>query len=256
MSPNRLEKGSVGGRPRPGDAPAPGLGEAEIHIWSVPLDLPAAEVASLGELLDPEEMKRALRFRFDRHRRRFIVGRGTLRKILGAYLGEEPRDLAFAYGPKGKPSLDGRFASSGICFNLSHSSELALYGLTLGGDLGVDVEFRRPMPDAEQIAERFFSQSEKEALREIPQETKSEAFFNCWTRKEAYIKATGDGLSMPLDRFDVTLTPGEEARMLRAEGSREKAENWSMFHLEPAEGYVAAVAIPGHGWRLVQPQSE
>ncbi len=255
MSPNRPQEDPLKGGSVKRASPTPALGEAEIHLWSVPLDPSPEEVASLQELLDPDEMKRALRFRFDRHRRRFIVGRGMLRRILGSYLGHDPRDLAFAYGEKGKPSLDARFSSSGICFNLSHSSELAFYGMTRGGELGVDVELRRPMPDAEQIAERFFSASEKEALRAIPQERKSEAFFNCWTRKEAYIKATGDGLSMPLDRFDVTLTPGEEARMVSAEGSREKAASWSLFHLEPAEGYVAAVAIPGHGWRLVLPQS-
>ncbi len=160
--------------------------------------------------------------------------------------------MTFVYGPKGKPALSPEYCGAGLCFNLSHSSELALYGLTRGGDLGIDVELRRPMPDAEQIAERFFSLSERRALRAIPKEEKSNAFFNCWTRKEAYIKATGDGLSMPLNRFDVTLTPGDPPRMLSAEGSEEKAAGWTLFHLEPAAGYVGAIAIPGLGWHVVE----
>jgi len=228
------------------------LQPGEIHVWSVPLDPAPETVKSLEGLLAPDEIQRAYRFRFERHRRRFIVGRGTLRSLLGAYLQKDPASLSFTYGPKGKPALEeGQAGGTNLKFNLSHSSELGLYGLVQGEELGIDVELLRPMPDAEQIAERFFSQSERETLRTVPGEAKSNAFFHCWTRKEAYIKATGDGLSMPLDRFDVTLLPGEPARMLSAEGDTEMAARWSMVHLDPAPGYIGALAIPGKDWRVV-----
>ncbi|MCB1055772.1 MAG: 4'-phosphopantetheinyl transferase superfamily protein [Acidobacteria bacterium] len=223
----------------------------ELHVYAVSLAPPPETVAELETLLTPDEVERAYRFRFERHRRRFIVGRGVLRRLLGAYLDVPPGELRFHYGDKGKPSLDPRWDAAGLSFNLSHSQELALYGLVQGRELGIDVEQLRPMPDAEQIAERFFSRSERETLRRIPAERKADAFFNCWTRKEAYIKATGDGLSMPLDRFDVTLAPEDEARMLSAEGDPAKAASWSMYHLEPAAGYVGALAIEGGGWKLV-----
>ncbi|MEM9293799.1 MAG: 4'-phosphopantetheinyl transferase superfamily protein [Acidobacteriota bacterium] len=223
------------------------LDSGEIHIWSTELEPGDRTVAELERLLTPDEVKRAYRFRFEHHQRRFIVGRGVLRRLLAGYLNQDPRDLRFLYGEKGKPSLP---ESLGLRFNLSHSETLALYALSCDTELGVDVEQLRPMPDAEQIAERFFSVSERDTLRSIPSERKSEAFFNCWTRKEAYIKATGDGLSMPLDRFDVTLAPEDEPRMLSAEGSTEKAAHWSMRHLNPKPGYVGALAVPLRSYRL------
>lgn len=227
------------------------LGDDELHVWAVPLAPSPERVAELERLLAADELERAYRFRFERHRRRFIVGRGVLRRLLGAYLDADPAELTFRYGDKGKPSLDPRWDAGRLSFNLSHSEELGLYGLTLERELGIDVEHLRPMPDAEQIAERFFSRSERETLRRIPGERKSAAFFNCWTRKEAYIKATGDGLSMPLDRFDVTLAPEDEPRMLRAEGDPREAERWTLYHLEPAEGYVGALIVPAQDRRLV-----
>jgi 4'-phosphopantetheinyl transferase len=232
------------------ETPSHELGERVVHLWSVALDPVPEIVAELRALLSSDEIQRAERFRFDRHRRRFIVGRGALRSILGSYLGRSPAELEFEYGPKGKPSLAPSQGGDEFRFNLSHSSELGLYALARRQELGVDVEKLRPMPDAEQIAERFFSESERVALRAIPGEAKVDAFFNCWTRKEAYIKATGDGLSMPLDRFDVTLAPGEPAAMLRAEGGPDAALRWTLVHLDPAAGYVGALAIEGRDWQV------
>lgn len=225
------------------------MGE-EVHVWVVALDPPQQKVAGLEGLLSPDELERAYRFRFEKHRRRFIVGRGALRSILGAYLDAPPKDLTFRYGEKGKPALAEDW-SEDLSFNLSHSSELALYGFGQQIELGIDVERRRELPGAEDIAERFFSVPERLALREVPDASKSEAFFNCWTRKEAYIKATGDGLSMALDRFDVTLLPGEPARMLCADGDSSAAARWSMVHLEPAPGYVGALAAPVPSLRVI-----
>jgi 4'-phosphopantetheinyl transferase len=244
------------------EAAARELASREVHVWSLWLDPPPDQVAALRSLLSPDEVERADRFRFDIHRRRFIVGRGILRRMLAAYTGIDPRALRFDYGPKGKPSLVPEQGGEALEFNLSHSEEMALYGVTrdLAKDrqkgavehgLGIDVEHLRPMPDAESIAERFFSVPERDVLRAVPAERKSDAFFNCWTRKEAYIKATGDGLSMPLDRFNVTLAPGEPARMVALDGDPRQGERWSMIHLNPSPGYVGAVAIEGHDWHLV-----
>lgn len=225
----------------------------EVHLWAIRLDPPRARVAALRRLLTPDETARADRFHFERHRRRFTVGRGCLRELLGGYLGRAPDSLRFAYGEKGKPVLTGSApaASAGLDFNLSNSHELALAAVAVGTALGVDLEHLRPMPDALEIAERFFSPAERRILAAVPAARRDEAFFNCWTRKEAYLKAVGDGLTAPLDRFDVTLEPGEPARFLAIEGDPGAAKRWSLFHLWPAPAYLGALAIPARGpWRL------
>ena len=135
-------------------------------------------------------------------------------------------------------------------FNLSHSQGLALYAVTRGREIGVDLECIRPISDAEQIAERFFSAHENAVFRTIPAHEKPKAFFNCWTRKEAYLKALGDGLARPLDEFDVSLAPGEPAKLLRIEGAPQEASRWSLNRLEPGSGYVAALAVEGYGYQL------
>ncbi|MCB1037546.1 MAG: 4'-phosphopantetheinyl transferase, partial [Acidobacteria bacterium] len=154
--------------------------EGKVHVWAASLDQPEQKVARLEALLAADELERAYRFKFDRHRRRFIVGRGVLRSILGAYLGADPKVLAFRYGEKGKPALEPGWRDE-LSFNLSHSSELALYGIGRNLELGIDVERRRELEGAEDIAERFFSVPERISLRAVPPELKSDAFFNCWT---------------------------------------------------------------------------
>ena len=218
------------------------LAPGQLHLWRVPLDPPPAVVDREARLLAPDEAERAARFRFDRHRRRYIVGRAFLRRVLGAYVGREPERIEFTYGDKGKPGLAEPPAEP-LHFNLSNSSELALVGLTRVAPLGVDLERTRDLSDLEAIAERFFSKSESEVLLALPREQQGEGFFNCWTRKEAYLKAIGDGLTAPLDAFDVTLRPGEEARMTALEGSRDRARRWRLLHLDPGTGYTGAVAI-------------
>ena len=238
-------------RATPAGVPAPG----EIHVWSVRLDPPPERVEQLTRLLSADERARADRFRFDRHRRQYTVGRGALRTLLAAYLGTRPERIPFQYGPRGKPFLAAPLAAGGLQFNLSNSDELALVGFVHGVEIGVDVEFLKPMPDLMEIAERFFSVPEREVLRALPQEVRKEAFFNCWTRKEAYLKAVGEGLAAPLDSFDVTLAPGEPPRMLALEGDTARAERWTFRHFHPADEYIAALAIagppPGGGeWRV------
>lgn len=236
----------------PPRVPAPGLalGPEEVHLWSVPLDPPPEQVSRLERLLSEDEAQRAARFRFDRHRRQYAVGRGALRTLLGAYTGIPPQEVRFSYGPRGKPFLASPPDGLDLQFNLSNSHELALVGFVRGPEIGVDVEHLREMQDCEQIAERFFSESERRVLRTIPFPAKQEAFFNCWTRKEAYLKAVGEGLAAPLDSFDVTLALGEPPRMLTLKGDPERAAPWFFHHLRPAEGYLGAIAIEGGTWEV------
>lgn len=229
----------------------------EIHVWTIPLDPPAAEVEALGRLLADDERARADRFRFDRHRRRYAVGRGALRTLLGRYLGVEPRAVGFRYGPNEKPYLEAGRAAGGLEFNLSNSDELAVVAFTAGIEVGADVERLRPMPDALDVAERFFSATERRVLSAVPEGDRERTFFRCWTRKEAYLKAVGTGITVPLDRFDVTLAAEDPPRILAMEGDPEKAAAWTLAHLEPQPGYLGALAIQarprrllGYRWRL------
>ncbi|MDQ2975523.1 MAG: 4'-phosphopantetheinyl transferase superfamily protein, partial [Acidobacteriota bacterium] len=189
------------------------LGRNEVHLWQARLDDQLA--VTLKPLLSEEETARANRFHFIKDRNDFIVARGLLRKLLAAYLGVAgSADLTFSYGDKGKPFLAENQRSS-INFNLAHSHGMALYAFSHDRELGVDLEFVKDELADEEIADRFFSTTEVKALQRVPAELRRQAFFNCWTRKEAYIKARGEGLSMPLNDFDVSLAPGEPAALLR-----------------------------------------
>lgn len=228
------------------------LSSNDVHIWRAALDQPALCVEKLAQTLSEEEHTRAERFHFQRDRRRFIVGRGVLRTTLALYLGTDPSQLKFCHGPYGKPHLAAPTYGAGdaLRFNLAHSHELALYAFTRGREIGVDLEYIRRALDVGQIAARFFSSGENAVLDALPTDQKQEAFFNCWTRKEAYIKAIGDGLAQPLHQFDVSLAPGKPARLLSVKGDPEEASRWSLKALIPAPDYVAALAVEGHGWEL------
>lgn len=233
------------------------LAPGAIELWAAPLEPSPARVEQLHGLLARDERERAARFRFDRDRRRSIVSRGLLRLLLTGYTGLPNRELRFVYGPKDKPSLAGDVNAeiaarlgAPIELNVSHSHELVLIGFTLGRPLGVDVEHLREMPDGRSISEHFFSKPEREVLARVSDDQLADAFFRCWTRKEAYVKAVGDGLSIPLDCFDVTLHPDDPVRFLALNGDPELAAGWSLFHLVPAEGYLGAVALEGRGYTL------
>lgn len=154
-------------------------------------------------------------------------------------MGIAPDTVRFIYGAQGKPDVGEK---TRIRFNVSHSGELAIFAFTTDCEIGVDVEVVRPLPDLEEIATRFFSREESSELFAISPADRNLAFFLCWTRKEAFIKAIGRGLAAPLDSFAVTLRPGEAARMTRLAGDMGKATEWTMHHLEPRPGYVAALA--------------
>jgi 4'-phosphopantetheinyl transferase len=225
----------------------------EIHVWQAQLDIPPSDVSSLHETLTADERDRAGRFYFEKHRRRYIVGRGTLRTIIGRYLGVAPDKIRFAYNDKGKPSLVEPKVNGFEC-NVSHSDEVALYAFALGVSIGVDVEVIRPVNDMEAIAKRFFSTLEYEMLQRVPPENRLEAFFNCWTRKEAYVKAEGLGLFIPLDSFTVSLAPSEPARFIQLTAQSGHSGAWSLHHLRPGPGAVGAVAIPSFNRQVVHRQ--
>jgi len=226
------------------------LAEKEIHIWRADLDLPDRSIQQLNQILSTDERMRAERFHFEKDKKKFVIGVGILRAMLSPYVGVEPKELRFIHGKRGKPMLDDVFANGSIQFNMSHSEGLALYGFTRDHEIGVDIEFVRDIPEMDKIAEQFFSIKENDVFRSLPDSKKKEAFFNCWTRKEAFVKAIGDGLYQGLDKFDVALIPGEPARLLRIGGDSKIASRWLIQDLKPAPGFTAAFAAEGHHWRL------
>jgi 4'-phosphopantetheinyl transferase len=215
----------------------------ELSLWIVHLEASEQKFEQSLAWLSPEETERAERFRFDRHRRAFVLGRAALRALLGSYLDIAPDAVRFEFGPQGKPRLAG--TSSPLQFNASNSGHLAAYAFTAGCEIGVDLEQHRAMLDLENIARRFFSPEETAELLELPASEKTAAFFRCWTRKEAFIKALGGGLSIPLDSFQVTLRPDDAARMVSLGGSSQAARGWMLHDFTPAPDYAGAIAYPG-----------
>lgn len=226
--------------PRAAGAPAgPDVNATEIVVRR--LDLAPEVVCALEGCLSGVERDRGNRFVFDRDRRRFIVARAQLRQLLGARLDVHPEAVELVYGTRGKPALARRFADSGLCFNVSHSDDVAVYAFSRDREVGIDVESVRVIHDADDIAARFFSRRENEVYRALDPRDKPLGFFSCWTRKEAFIKALGDGLYYPLDRFDVSLAPGDPAKILRVERTPGEECGWCLSSFSPAPGFVAAV---------------
>lgn len=226
------------------------LAPSDVHVWQADLDAPEMVRHRLGRLLVPEEQARAARFYFERDRQRYLAGRGLLRLLLGRYLGRPPEGLELTYNRYGRPSLAGSDNLPPLHFNLSHSGPIALFAFTLDRPLGVDVERIRSDLDHEKIAERFFSLRERQVLHNLSAMDMALGFFNAWTRKEAYIKALGMGLSLPLDSFDVTLAPGRPARLLEARQQPGEADHWTLYDLAPRPGYCGALAVRDRGLTL------
>ncbi len=214
------------------------MSAGHLRVWLADLDRQDGGAADL-EVLSEDERARAARFRFDVHRRRFVACRALLRRLLAGELGTAPRDVSFQYGPFGKPALAGE---SALKFNVSHSDRYALLGFARGRDLGLDIERVRALDDMERLAETVFSAAEREELSRVPTASRSEAFFNGWTRKEAYIKARGDGLQRLAD-FDVSLGPCEPVRLRRVQGEPDEPARWSLTALTPISGFAAAVCL-------------
>jgi 4'-phosphopantetheinyl transferase len=221
-----------------GEAPCP-AGD-EVHVWEASLTRSVSELAALWELLAPDERERAQRFVFERDRNRYTAGRGLLRLLLGRCLARPAGAVRFDYGEFGKPHL----RDSPLWFNLSHSGATALVALSVRAELGVDLELEPVTFDVEPVAQRFFSPAEVAALGTVAPAQRGRAFLNAWTRKEAFIKARGDGLQLALDSFDVSLKPGSHARLKRTAWSVHEPGQWTIRDVSnPEQGYVGAVAI-------------
>jgi len=225
------------------------LSPGDLHVWRFPLDLPSSSFQSLASSLLPEEMARAGRFVFASDHDHFIAARGALRLLLGNYLRIPPAGVSLLKGPHGKPFLpppSARGADSlDLRFNLSHSHGLALCAFALGSELGVDLEKFRPDFASAEVAARFFSPAEREELLSLSPDLHTQGFFNCWTRKEAYVKARGQGLHIPLHSFDVSLSPGQPPLLRSSDSAR-----WSLLSFSPARDYSAALVAEGSAWDL------
>jgi 4'-phosphopantetheinyl transferase len=215
-----------------------------IRVWRAELDRPDRHAEALASVLSADVRDRAARFRFEIHRRRFIVGRGLLRFLLGRTLGVAPETIAFAYGALGKPWLRHP-AGTGLEFNVSHSNDLALFALSWGTTIGVDLEYQRPDWDFSGVARRYFTEQEAGQIEALPHDARRPAFFRGWTRKEAFLKARGDGLWLGLDQFEVSIDPKLPPQLLRTHWDPDEAHRWSIHDLAVDEGFAASLVVAG-----------
>ncbi len=226
------------------------LSANEVHVWRASLQQPATTIHTLEQMLAGEERARAARYLFEKDRSRFIVARGVLRILLGRYLETEPGQVQFSSHPYGKSALAFPTREPPLKFNVSHSHDFALYAFAYAREVGIDIEYMRAGIDYEQLARVCFSPFERAVLQSLPLDMKQQAFFNCWTRKEAYIKARGMGLSLALDLFDVSMKPGEPAVLLNSREDPRETTRWEFRELPASPGYVSALAVEGHEWHL------
>ncbi|MEW6305682.1 MAG: 4'-phosphopantetheinyl transferase superfamily protein [Verrucomicrobiota bacterium] len=217
----------------------------EVHVWRIWLDQTVIPLPEFERLLSGDERARAARFHFPRDHRRFVTGRGFLRKLLGNYLHLDPRQIFFFYGRNGKPRLTPVPDSAVLHFNVSHSDDLALIAVTRDCEIGIDVEHIRPITEADQIAARFFTPRELAQWRALPPELRTEAFFNCWTRKEACLKANGGTLDEALKQIDVSLSRGNSVRLFSVPDNSWHTSYWSIMAFTPAPEFAGALAVKG-----------
>ena len=228
------------------------LFDSDVHVWRIPLNQSSERTLRLQQVLSPDEREKAARFHFDKDRNQFVQARAALRFILSEYLNVDPeysfanpRTLEFSYGPQGKPALANKHAGSSLRFNLSRRDGIALIAVTRGREIGVDVELVDADLPVFEIAETSFSEAELATLRGLPESMLTEGFFNCWTRKEAYVKARGEGLSFPLKQFDVSLTPGDRPMLLNVHDDVDEVDRWTLQEVPIGDSYVAALAVEG-----------
>ena len=226
-------------------APLGSLRPGALHVWRILLSQSEEVIRVLEEHLSIDEIRRAERYRHGRDRSRYIVAHGALRELLADYMAQMPRDISFGYTTTGKPFLTNKGGGSPIRFNLSHSGEWAMVGLALSTEVGIDIEQIDRDVSVEAIAERFFSRSEFEAIQGIHLEQRIAAFFSAWTRKEAYVKARGDGIADRLRSFSVSIDPEQSAMLLTDSMDPGGTLHWKIYDLDIACGYKAAIAAEG-----------
>ena len=217
---------------------------AEIQLWSIDINSASHDVEELLSLLSDDELERAKKFRFQKHLHRWIVGRAMLRTILSAMTQRSPESVAFEYNEHAKPYLPYSSGHERIHFNLTHSSDLALIAVTSAGPVGIDVERIKPLSNIDAVVSRFFSPAERDEFAGVTGDVdRLKAFYACWTRKEAYLKALGCGISKPTDTFDVTFLSNSEPEIIAIDGDNDTARDWLLFDLKVTPGYVGALAI-------------
>lgn len=226
------------------------LGDYDVHVWHIPLDQATRDLWRLEQLLSSDERMRLAKFHFHRDRQRFIKVHGMLRSLLAEYRGSLPEALRFGRNQYGKPTLLTEEGALCVEFNLAHSGDLALIAIARATAVGIDIEHKRPIADIEGIAESYFSTSEWNALRTYSGEAQIDAFYACWTRKEAYVKAIGKGLSMSFNLFEVPTEPYECLYQLSVQGASEKGKQWSLYSLAPAPGFAGALVAEGTSHRI------
>jgi 4'-phosphopantetheinyl transferase len=227
------------------------LTNAKVHIWHASLEQPVEVIQKFESLLSEEEAQRANRLRF---RQLFIAGRGILRLLLAQYTGVDPQNIQLAYTQTGKPLLSSRDKTSDICFNQAHAAEVGLYAFARGRRIGIDLEAIHPVDEIDRVAEMNFSPREFRNFKEVSEGARLKAFYDCWTRKEAFLKAVGNSVTYPLHEFEVSLEPGAPAQLLSVHGSHEEAAKWSMHDLRTQDGYAASLVVEGEGYSITHKQ--
>ena len=222
----------------------------EVHVWLVSLQIPSDDLHRLTTYLSPDEEKRVQKFHFEKDKRDYCACRGTLRVILGAYLKQNPASLSFSHNDLGKPFLSENTEANKLLFNLSHSRSMALYCLSRGRRVGIDLEYIHSEIVEGLLNEHVFSSRETTKLQALPEKEQIKAFFDCWTRKEAFSKALGKGISIPMNQFEVSFVPGEPPRLLHTEWSTEEPDLWEIVDLNIDRRYSAALAVEGRNLRL------
>ena len=212
-----------------------------VTVWKINLQHLNPDQSSYNRFLSDQELEKSKRFYFEKDQRRYVQSHAILRMILGEILGVSPITLQFISNRFGKPYISSQHGYSELFFNLSHSQSGVVIAVSQGIECGVDIEYQRDVFPSREIAEHFFSKVEIRSLLALPPEQQKEGFFNCWTRKEAFIKAKGQGLTIPLDSFDVSLVPGEAARLLQSRLEPDDSERWSLVHLDTWNQYSSAL---------------
>lgn len=223
------------------------ISSGDVHVWRVNVDSPEIQTGRLASYLSEDEAARSGHFHFERDRRRFIVARGLLREVLALYIQKEPRELHFSYNPFGKPALAD---NESLRFNLSHSAELILIGITCRRDIGIDVEQIHRDLAVESIARRFFTPREVNQLEKLSASNRLAMFYRYWTRKEAYVKAIGEGISFPLERCEVSMIRGRSLEPVVRSWNTRESSPWYVQDLHPGRDYAAAIAVEGSDWNL------